>query len=129
MKVKKVAALLMAAIMTMSVMTGCGSGGNDSQGGGSVSSYPAFLFADIEQDRINAFFRGRARIKVIRKYLMAVIQTVMNNNLFAFKVGMAERRRDINNCAWGKTFAFFSRDKALKVCHGKRKECGIAGTN
>ena len=58
---------------------------------------PALLLANVEQYGVNTLLGRRARIQVIGEYLVAVIQTVVNNDLLALKVGVTERRCNIDD--------------------------------
>ncbi len=89
---------------------------------GGVAGGPAFLLADVEQNRVNALLRGRTRIEVIGKYLVAVVQTVVDNDLLALEMGVTERGRDVDDGARLIALALLCADEALKMREREREE-------
>lgn len=66
---------------------------------GGMAGSPALLLADVEQNRVNALLRGRTRIEVVGKYFVAVVQTVVDNDLLALEMGVTERGRNVDDGA------------------------------
>ena len=99
----------------------CGDAGRRRVGG-----HPAFLLADVEQHGINALLRGRAGVEVVGKDLMAVVEAVMDADLTAVEVGVAEGGGDVDDRAGLVALGLFGGDEALQLCECERKECGVA---
>ena len=89
---------------------------------GRVASRPILLLADVEQYGIHALLSGRAGIEVIGEHFVAVIQTVVHDDLFTLEVGMAERGRNVDDRTRLIALALLSVDKALQMRQCEREE-------
>ena len=89
---------------------------------GGMAGGPALLLADVEQNRVNALLRGRTRIKVVGKYFVAVVQTVVDNDLLALEMGVTERGRNVDDGARLVALGLLSVDKTLKMCQREGEE-------
>ena len=85
----------------------------------SMAGGPALLLANVEQYRVNTLLGRRARIQVIGEYLVAVIQTVVNNDLLAVEVGVTERRCNIDDRTRLVALGLLCAYKALQMCQRK----------
>ena len=86
---------------------------------------PALLLADVEQNRVNALLRGRTRIEVVGKYFVAVVQTVVDNDLLALEMGVTERGCNVDDRARLVALGLLSVDKALKMCQREGEKCAL----
>ena len=92
---------------------------------GSMAGGPALLLANVEQYGVNTLLGRRARIQVVGEYLVAVIQTVVNNNLLAVEVGVTERRCNIDDRTRLVALGLLCAYKALQMCQRKCEECAL----
>ncbi len=71
--------------------------GRDNLYGGAVHGDPLFLFPQIEQHSVDAFFGTGSGIEVVAEQLVMAFQTIVDDNLPAVKMGVTEGRGDVNN--------------------------------
>ncbi len=88
---------------------------------------PSASFANIKKRTVHAFLGAGPRIKVIRKYLVPIAVTLMNNDLLPVKMRMPKWRRKIDHGVRReirrKTFDIHD---LLNISQGCRKECRIS---
>ena len=91
-----------------------------------VHGDPFLALADVQQDAINPFLGAGAGIEVVAEQLVPFFGPVVHDDLLAAKIGVAERRRDVNHCARREVFGnFIAAEYALQQGQTQGEEAGI----
>ena len=94
--------------------------------GGGVVGYPALVLADVKKHGEHALLCGGAGIEVIGKDLVQVLAALVDNDLLAVEVSVAEGRGDIDDGAGSEAVLdLVNADKALHICKRQREERGV----
>ena len=90
---------------------------------GTVCGHPTLMRTNINQSAVNAFFRTGTWVEIVGKYFV-YSDAIMDNDLFAAKVCVAEWRRHIKNGRW--LYRLFSLLQSAIPCRSPRPKASLA---